>query len=68
MRKRVQCAKYFLGEAFDPLKLLTMTETVYEILPKSQGTPYKDWATTGKEDKASSPKLTLKPGTMFRCL
>jgi len=40
-----------------------MRETVYEIQPKTQGTPYKDWATTGKEDKFLSPYLSLKAGT-----
>jgi len=32
-----------------------MRETVYEIPPKGQGIPYKDWATTGKENKAFFP-------------
>ena len=53
-------AKHFI---FDTLKLLTMRETASdEIPPKSQRTLYKDWATTGKEDKASFPKLIVKAG------
>ena len=42
-----------------------MRETVYEIQPKSQGTPYKDWATTGKEDKVSFSLSKSKSWYLF---
>ncbi|KAL9972099.1 hypothetical protein ACROYT_G018341 [Oculina patagonica] len=36
-----------------------MRETLYEIKPKSSGTPYKDWATTVKEARARQIPIGL---------